>query len=609
MRTRLDAVARCSRMLLLSVGLLTCAGLPSHAVAAVPSFGSEVQYTTGTSSFPQGIDAGDLDNDNKVDLVTANAANTITRLAGNGDGTFVTSTPLVFSGVSNPAGIAVTDLGNDANADLVMPNFGTASSPDPGAGTTITVLYGRDDLGFNKVNLNAGGTNPDAVAAGDLTSDGVADVAVALNGSDKAAIFKNDGMGNLALQPAATTGDGPVSIDTGDFNKDGKLDLATANNNASSVSVILGNGDGTFAAKHDFPTGTGPAGIGVADFNGDGRPDIATADIATDMVSVLLQNANGTFGPKTDFPTGPEPVGLAVGDLNSDRTPDLVTANSNTDDPDPFHTTSDTVSVLIGNGDGTFKPKSDLSVGALPLTPLITDLNSDERPDLAVTNYNSDSVSVRLNTSQPAAAISPAGRNFGLQNLNTTSAVKSLAVINNGAARLHVDHLDIVGPQGADFHIAQDHCTGATVFAAHACAIGVTFKPSALGTRTASVMVSDDAASSPQSAGLTGTGTVPCQGVSATIVGTPGSDSLTGTAGRDVASLLGGQDTFRGAAANDTVCGGPGNDKLVGQDGNDKLSGDGGNDYLSGGTNTDTCAGGPGADTTDRSCETKTSIP
>ena len=52
----------------------------------MPSFGSEVQYTTGTSSFPQGIYAGDLDNDNKVDLVTANAANTITRLAGNGDG-------------------------------------------------------------------------------------------------------------------------------------------------------------------------------------------------------------------------------------------------------------------------------------------------------------------------------------------------------------------------------------------------------------------------------------------------------------------------------------------------------------------------------------------
>jgi hypothetical protein len=606
MRTRLDAVARCVRIMLLSAGLLSFAGLPAHAAAADPSFGSDVQYSTGTFTFPQGIAAGDLNNDDKVDLVTADAANKISPLPGNGDGTFGSLTPLAPGALSNPDGIVVTDLGDDANADLVVPNFGTDTGT--GAATYISVLYGHGDFGFTRVNLNVGGTNPESVVAGDLTSDGVADVAVAVSGSDKAAIVKNDGMGNLALQPAATTGDDPVSIATGDFNKDGKLDLATSNFQASTVSVMLGNGDGTFAAKNDFPTGSGPAGIGVADFNGDGRPDIAASDFGTDKVSILLQNSNGTFGPKTDYPTGSEPAGLAVGDLNSDLTPDLAIANSDADTMPDVPT--DTVSVLIGKGDGTFEPKTDLLVGNLPLAaPLIRDLNSDQRPDLSVANYNSDSVSVRLNTSQPGAVLSPASRSFGLQNLNTTSAVKSFAVINNGAARLHVDHLDIVGPQAADFHIAQDHCTGATVFAGHACAIGVTFKPLAKGTRTASVMVSDDAPSSPQSAGLTGTGTLPCQGLPATIVGTSGNDVLTGTPGRDVATLLGGQDTFRGAAGYDTVCGGPGNDKLLGQDGNDKLYGDSGDDFLSGGLNTDTCAGGPGADTTDRSCETKTGIP
>lgn len=594
---RLSAAVRPFRVtFLVSVCLAVGAGLPADAGAAGFSFGPQVPYSTGTSSAPQGIAAGDLNNDQKLDLVTANSSNKISPLAGNGDGTFTPLTPLVFTGLDNPGWIVVTDLGNDTNADLVVANFGVPEFTD---GNTITILYGLGDYTFNRINLNVGGTNAASVVDGDLSSDGVVDLAVAVSGSDKAAIFKNDGMGNLAAQPSVTTGDGPASIATGDFNGDGKLDLATANANASTASVMLGNGDATFGAKTDFPTGAKPEGIVVADFNRDGKPDIATSDYDASKVSVLLGNGNGTFGGKTDFDTGTQPASIAVGDLNADRRPDLVIAN----------TAVDTISVLVGNGDGTFKPKTDLATGDTPLTPAIADPNNDGRPDLAVTNYFSDNVSVRLNTSQPGVAISPTGLNFGLQNLNTTSVVKSLAVRNNGAARLHIDGLEIVGAQGSDFDITQDQCTGSTVFVGDACAIGVTFTPSATGRRTAGVKVSDDAPNSPQFAGLAGIGTVPCQGISSTIVGTPGGDNLTGTPGRDIASLLGGQDTFRGAAGNDTVCGGPGDDKLVGQDGNDKLIGGGDDDYLSGGRNTDTCAGGPGVDATDRSCETRTSIP
>jgi Ca2+-binding RTX toxin-like protein len=595
MRSKGSATRSARITMLFSVVLFAWASLPAHAGAAGLTFSPQVQYTTGTASGPQGIAAGDLNNDNKLDLVTADGANKISPLTGNGDGTFAPLTPLTFAGLNNPAWIVVTDLNNDTNADLVVPNFGASSD-----GTTITSLYGTGAFGFNHVNLNVGGTAPESVVAGDLSSDGSVDLAVAVSGSDTAAIFKNDGSGNLALQPGVTTGDGPISIATGDLNKDGKLDLATANFNASTASVLLGNGDGTFGAKNDFPTGTSPAGIAVADFNRDGRPDIATSDFDASKVSVLLGNGNGTFGAKTDFDTGTHPAGIAVGDLNSDRRPDVVTANSG----------ANTLSVLVGNGDGTLKPKTDLATGTYPLTPAIVDPNSDGRPDLAVTNFLSDNVSVRLNTSQPAAAIAPASLSFGSQTINATSPVKSFAVINNGAAPLHINRLDIVGAQGADFDIARDRCTGTTLDAAAACAVGVTFTPSAKGTRTATVKVSDDASDSPQFASLAGTGAVPtCHGLNATIVGGPGDDTLTGTAGNDIVSLLGGQDTFHGAAGNDTVCGGPGDDELVGQDGNDKVYGGSDDDYLSGGKNTDTCGGGSGEDSTDLSCETKTSIP
>ena len=84
--------------------------------------------------------------------------------------------------------------------------------------------------------------------------------------------------------------------------------------------------------------------MAIGDLNGDGRPDLAAANYAANTVSVLLGNGDGTFGAKTDFATGTSPRSVAIGDLNGDGKPDLAVANSG----------SNTVSVLLGNGDGTF---------------------------------------------------------------------------------------------------------------------------------------------------------------------------------------------------------------------------------------------------------------
>ena len=98
---------------------------------------------------------------------------------------------------------------------------------------------------------------------------------------------------------------------------------------------------------HSFETGDDPTSVAIEDLNGDGKPDLAAANFNSGTVSVLLGNGNGTFGTRADYATGFWPSSVAIGELNGDGKPDLAVANSE----------SNTVSVLLGNGDGTFGAK------------------------------------------------------------------------------------------------------------------------------------------------------------------------------------------------------------------------------------------------------------
>jgi hypothetical protein len=134
--------------------------------------------------------------------------------------------------------------------------------------------------------------------------------------------------------------------------------------------------------------------------NGDGKLDLGAANYygVGGSVSVLLGNGDGTFGGKADYDAGIYPQSLAIGDLNGDHKPDMVTVSPN----------SSVASVLLGNGDGTFAAKIGFGTGSGPTSVAIGDLNGDGKPDVVTANTNVGTVSVLINKSGGAAAIAMA---------------------------------------------------------------------------------------------------------------------------------------------------------------------------------------------------------
>ncbi len=202
-----------------------------------------------------------------------------------------------------------------------------------------------------------------------------------------------------------TTGTNPVSVAIGDLDGDGKPDLAVANQNSATVSVLRNTSTsgsivaGSFAAKVDFATGSSPYSVAIGDLDGDGKPDLAVANQNSATVSVFRNTstsgsiAAGSFAAIVNFTTGTNPFSVAIGDLDGDGKPDLAVANQNSTTVSVFRNTSTSGSIAAGS----FAAKVDFATGTTPYSVAIGDLDGDGKPDLAVANYSSTTVSVLRN--------------------------------------------------------------------------------------------------------------------------------------------------------------------------------------------------------------------
>lgn len=198
-------------------------------------------------------------------------------------------------------------------------------------------------------------------------------------------ITVDDGSGRFADTVGYAPGSGVTDILTGDFNGDEQLDLVTCNYNPGSVSFFQGNGDGTFENAVSTSTDGLAFSACAADFDSDGETDLAFTRLHSNRVAVMFGSGDGSFEPAVDYPTGGDTRRVCCGDFDLDGDFDLAGAVSS------LHSAA----VLLNNGDGSFAPAVTYAAGELPEGIACADMDNNGFPDLVIGN-DEDTVSVLL---------------------------------------------------------------------------------------------------------------------------------------------------------------------------------------------------------------------
>jgi len=344
-------------------------------------------------SEPFGMAAGDFNEDGKQDIAIAANIRLYTFL-GNGDGTFAPA-PGSPMGLPSPpyddfaspylGPIAVGDFNHSGHLGLAVGEFQNEA---------VAVLLGKGDGSFvssSAAIAKAFGFPLNGVEPADFNADGNLDLATA----SPPLVVLGYGEGAFSQAGDLYAGGFPMGVTVGDFNADGKLDTAVASGGSamypdSGVTVSLGNGDGTFRQASGSPISLGQnlSAIVTGDFNGDGKLDLAMTDSGSNTVIILLGNGDGTFGATTTIPVGNNPDAIVAGDFNNDGKLDLAVANNG----------DSTVTLLLGDGDGTFTQASGspYATGAGPYQIVAADFNGDGKLDLATANLTAGTVSILL---------------------------------------------------------------------------------------------------------------------------------------------------------------------------------------------------------------------
>lgn len=231
--------------------------------------------------------------------------------------------------------------------------------------------------------------------------------------------------------------------------------LDASNSNLSLGTAALASGVTTigFLSTSTVPAGNAPSGIALGDFNGDGKPDLAVINATDNTVTILLGNGDGTFTAAASPSTGNSPAGLVVGEFTGNGLEDLAIVNAS----------DNTVTILMGNGDGTFTPAAATpATGGAPHGIAVGDFNGDGILDLAVVNANDNTVTILLGngdgtftavSSTPATGSRPAS--VAAVDFNGDGKV-DLAITNSGANSVTV----LLGNGDGTFTAAASPSTG-----------------------------------------------------------------------------------------------------------------------------------------------------
>jgi hypothetical protein len=425
---------------------------------------------------PQALAAADFDGNGTLDLLVSNsAANNVSVLLGNGNGTF--APPADYPTGTQPVAAAVVDFNNDGKPDIVVANQ---------ADNTVSILLGTGGGAFSPCTPYPTGNSPVAITVADFNGDGNLDLAVANRADNTISILLGNGDGTFNAHVDFPAGPSPNALVAGDFNADGKLDLAVANDfTDGTVSVLLGNGDGTWQPPVAYATGDSVA-LAAADFNGDGHLDLVTVNQMAQNLMVLLGNGDGTFQPPLRQLLELRPTGLAVGDFNADGTLDVAVVNNG----------ENTVSILPGNNDGSFGLPMDYAVAAGPAAAVLGDFNGDGSLDLVAAAPASNTVSILLQA--PAVTFSSTSLNVGNVILGQYAS-QSVTLTNSGSAVLAIASI------GASGGFSQQNGCPAALAPGSSCSITATVGARTKGPLAGLLTITDNSPGSPQTISLSGT--------------------------------------------------------------------------------------------------------
>ena len=270
---------------------------------------------------------GDFNSDGIIDIVSVNqSSNSLSIFLGLGSGDFLLPRKI---NSPRPSSIQIADFNLDGNDDIVVNGFNSSRGE-------IRVYRGIGDGTFSlaATPTDSNSKKPSALVVGDFNEDGMPDVAFQIgrdNNTKVIGVLLNNGAFSFSIRSFPIGGSRSYfyePLNVADFNVDGHLDLVATTSDAG-ISILSGDGTGFFASR-TFPVGTPPvalASVEIGDFNTDGIPDIVTTNPLDDSISILLGHGNGEFAPATNIPLGDWPVDVATGDFNKDGALDIAASS------------------------------------------------------------------------------------------------------------------------------------------------------------------------------------------------------------------------------------------------------------------------------------------
>ncbi|MFN2531415.1 MAG: FG-GAP repeat domain-containing protein [Pyrinomonadaceae bacterium] len=353
-----------------------------------------VTKRVATGRNPESVVAADVNGDKYLDLLVANADdNNVSVLLGDGKGGMMLATNSPFGAGENPSDIAVADFNHDDRLDLAVANHDT---------NHLTILLGNGHGQFSpapqpSVTVKSK-PHPHGIAAADFNDDGWPDLATDDWQNNNVTIVLNDGSGRF-MSPGLSFSVGRMpyhKLRSADVNGDGKPDVITTNFEGGNITVLLGNGKGGFNQPPGSPfvANAKPFGVAIGDVNGDGRLDLAVAhysghinDSSSDRVSILLGTGDGAFKPGwSQLVPGRAPTGAAIGDINGDGIADVAFVN---------YAAASVTLVLGTKGEFQISPLV-VAVGQLPSSVAMGDLNGDGKADIITASSGDNDITIAL---------------------------------------------------------------------------------------------------------------------------------------------------------------------------------------------------------------------